>query len=284
MGGGRSFQSIFKTLPGFTTRGSSTPSSSGNPAGSVSYNVNGATSFGNNTKVDGASDIFPWQPQNVMMVPPAESIESVNVATNSLDAEQGATVGAAINVTLKSGTNQFHGAAWEYHTNSELKARNFFYYGGSNPKNILNQFGLNIGGPIKKNKLFFFADWERYVQRTLYSGFQTVPTGALRQGNFTGTGTILYDPNTGTATGTGRTQGQFVGNIIPVSRMSQAALKMIALIPEPNIPTASGLSNNYFYAANWAFTRDNVDLKINYNISDRSTMFRALWRSASHCP
>jgi hypothetical protein len=271
MGGGRSFQSIFKILPGFTTGGSATPSSSSNPAGSVGYNVNGSTAFGNNTKVDGASDIFPWQPQNVMMVPPAESIEAVNVATNSLDAEQGAAMGAAINVTLKSGTNQFHGAAWEYHTNSDLKARNFFYYGGSNPKNILNQFGLNLGGPIKKNKLFFFADWERYLQRTLYSGFQTVPTDTLRQGNFVGTGTTLYDPSTGSSSGAGRSQ--FAGNIVPLSRISPAAMKMISLIPEPNIATASGISNNYFYAANWAFTRDNVDMKINYNISDKTTMF-----------
>jgi hypothetical protein len=271
MASGRSFQGIFKTLPGFSySSGGSTPSSSGNPAGSVSYNVNGATAYGNNTKVDGASDIYPWQPQNVMMVPPAESVEAVSVVTNSFDAEQGAAAGAAINVTLKSGTNQFHGAAWEYHTNSDLKARNFFYYGANNPKNILNQFGLNLGGPIKKNKLFFFADWERYMQRTLYSGFQTIGTDALRQGNFNGTGTTVYDPTTGnTANGTGRTP--FPNNMIPGNVMSSAALKMVSLLPEPNQPGT--VTNDYFYAADYAFTRDNVDGKLNYNPTDKTSVF-----------
>jgi hypothetical protein len=271
MAAGRSYQGIFKTLPGFSySSGGASPSSSGNPAGSVSYNVNGATAYGNNTKVDGASDIYPWQPQNVMMVPPAESVEAVSVVTNSFDAEQGAAAGAAVNVTLKSGTNQFHGAAWEYNTNSALKARNFFYYGANNPKNILNQFGLNLGGPIKKNKLFFFADWERYMQRTLYSGFQTVATDALKQGNFNGTGTTIYDPTTGnTATGTGRTP--FPNNTIPANAMSAAALKMAALVPGANQP--GGISNNYFYAASWAFTRDNVDGKLNYNPTDKTSLF-----------
>ena len=271
MAAGRSFQGIFKTLPGFSySSGGSNPSSSGNPAGSVSYNVNGATAYGNNTKVDGASDIYPWQPQNVMQIPPAESVEAVSVVTNSFDAEQGAAAGAAINVTLKSGTNQFHGAAWEYHTNSDLKARNFFYYGANNPKNILNQFGLNLGGPIKKNKLFFFADWERYVQRTLYSGFQTVATDALRQGDFTGTGATIYDPTTGnTNNGTGRTP--FPNNKIPANMLSSAAMKMAALVPEPN--QATGITSNYFYAASWAYNRDNVDGKLNYNPTDKTALF-----------
>jgi hypothetical protein len=269
LGGGRSFQNVLRSLPGFSTAGGGTPSSSGNPAGAQSYYVNGATQFGNNTKVDGASDIYPWQPQYVMQIPPAESIEAVSVVTNSFDAEQGAAAGAAVNVTLKSGTNQFHGALWEYHTNSELKARNFFYYGGKNPKNILNQYGLNLGGPVKKNKLFFFADWERYDQRTLYSGFQTVATDALKQGDFSGTGTTIYDPNTGLSNGTGRTP--FPNNKIPGSAMSSAALKMVSLLPAPNQP--GGIPNDYFYAANWSYTRNNVDAKVNYNPTDRTAIF-----------
>ena len=268
MGAGRSFQSLLKILPGISPPGGGTPSAS-SPAGGNSYYVNGATAYGNNTKVDGASDIYPWQPQGVMTVPPAEAVESVSVVTNSLDAEQGAAAGAAINVTLKSGTNDFHGAAWEYHTNSDLKARNFFYYGAKNPKNIMNQFGLNLGGPIKRNKLFFFADWERTEQRQLYSGFQTVATDVLKQGDFSGTGTTIYDPSTGTATGTGRQP--FPNNKIPTSAMSAAALKMAALIPQPNQP--GGVSNDYFFAGGWSFGRDNIDAKINYNPTDRSAIF-----------
>ena len=268
MSGGRSFQTILRVLPGFTQSSGGTPTAS-NPSGSFSFNTNGATRFGNNTKIDGASDIYPWQPQYVMTVPPAESIETVNVVTNSFDAEQGGAAGAAINVITKSGTNQFHGAAWEYHTNSALKARNYFYYGTRNPKYILNQFGANLGGPIIKNKLFFFVDWERTEQRQLYTNLQTVATNVLRGGNFAGTGTTIYNPFTGTGTGAGRVP--FANNQIPANLLSSAAVKMAALVPQPNLP--GGISNNYFSAADWRFTRDNIDAKVNYNLSDRSTMF-----------
>src|SRR5207248_2712007 len=122
----------------------------------------------------------------------------------------------------------FHGSAWEYNTNSDLKARNFFYYGANNPKNILNQFGLAAGGPIKKNKLFFFVDWERYMLRQSVSGLQTVPTGALRQGNFSGTGVTIFNPFTGNPDGTARTP--FPNGQIPASLLSSAALKMAGLI------------------------------------------------------
>ena len=268
MASARSFQSLFKTLPGFAPPGGGSPSAS-NPAGGNSYTVNGATQFGNNTKIDGASDIYPWQPQYVMTVPPAEAVQSVSVVTNSFDAEQGGAAGAAINVSLKSGTNEFHGAAWEYHTNSDLKARNFFYTGTKNPKYLLNQFGTDIGGPIRKNKLFFFADWERTEQRQLYTNFQTVATDALKQGDFTNSGTTIYDPTTGTAAGTGRQP--FPNNKIPASAMIAAALKMVALVPEPNQP--GGVANDYFSAADWSFRRDDIDAKINYNPASKVAIF-----------
>ncbi|MGH9665302.1 MAG: hypothetical protein ACRD9L_12845, partial [Bryobacteraceae bacterium] len=109
----------------------------------------------------------------------------MNVETATFDAEQGMAGGSVVNVAIKSGTNQFHGSAWEYNTVSSLKARNFFYYGANNPKYILNQFGLTGGGPIVKNKLFFFADWERTERRQSLSNFFTIPNDALRQGDFT---------------------------------------------------------------------------------------------------
>jgi hypothetical protein len=221
-------------------------------------------------KLDGASDIFPWLPQEASYIPPAEAIQAVNIVTNSFDAEQGMAAGSAINTIIKSGTNQFHGAAWEYNSNSDLKARNFFYYGGNNPKNILNQFGLDVGGPIKKNKLFFFVDWERSLQRQLASTTQSIAVNAIRAGNFAGVGTTIYDPTTGTATGTGRTP--FQNNVIPASMISTAAAKMIALLPQPNINGAA-ISNNYFATGDLAFTRDNVDMKINYNPNEKSSIF-----------
>ena len=267
--GSRNFESVFVTVPGFTPPVANSSTAS-NPTESQAFYVNGSTMTGNNMKLDGASDIYPWLPQVAAYIPPSDAIQTVNIVTNSFDAEQGIAAGSAINAIIKSGTNQIHGAAWEYNTDSALKARNFFYYGATLPKNIVNQFGMDAGGPIRKNKLFFFADWERTLRRTLANVTQTVATDAIRQGNFAGTGTTVYNPTTGTATGTGRTP--FPNDVIPVSSFSPAAAKMIALIPEPNI-AGTGLSNNYFAAADLAFTRDNIDMKINYNPTQKSSIF-----------
>jgi len=273
----RSFESIFKTLPGFIASGSGNVSAS-NPTQSLAFYVNGSTLTGNPVKLDGASDIYPWQPNSAAYIPPADAIEAVNIATNSMDAEQGMAASSSINAIIKSGTNQFHGAAWEYNTNSAIAARNFFYAGAKNAKNILNQFGLDLGGPIKKDKLFFFADWERTEQRRSYSSLQTVAPDALRQGNFMGTGTTIYDPTTGTATGTGRTP--FPNNMIPAAEISPAAAKMTALVPEPNMP--GGITNDYFAAADWQFRRDNIDTKINYNPTNKVTLFGRYSIAPSH--
>jgi hypothetical protein len=269
LGQDRNFQTLLKLVPGSTPPGPS-HSKAGNPTGSLASNVNGGSNTVNMTRIDGTSDPNFWELDIIAYVPPAEAIESVNVVTGSYDAEQGTAGGAVVNVAIKSGTNNFHGAAWEYNTNSRLKARNFFYYGANNPKNILNQFGLALGGPIRKNKLFFYADWERYMLRQSLSGFATVAPAPLRTGNFAGTGATIYDPATGNANGTGRMP--FANNQIPSPRLSPQALKMVSLIPLPNQPTTSP-ANDYFGSSSLEFTRDNVDVKINYNPTDNSSVF-----------
>jgi len=269
--GSRNFQNLFKLVPGFSPPGAS-HSEAGNPQGALAMNVNGASYNNNATRLDGALDTYPWLPEIAAYVPPVDSIQTVNVVTASFDAEQGMAGGSVINVGIKSGTNQFHGAAWEYNTNSDLKARNYFYYGANNPKNIGNQFGANVGGPIKKNKLFFFGSWERTLRRQSVSGLETVPTDALKSGNFAGTGGLIYDPATGAADGTGRQL--FPNNQIPMNRIASAAAKMSALLPEPNQATVSSTPNNdYFASGGYAFTRDNVDIKINYNPTDKASVF-----------
>ncbi|HTP31816.1 MAG TPA: TonB-dependent receptor [Candidatus Acidoferrales bacterium] len=271
---GRNFQSLFKVLPGFTPPVEA-HSDAGNPQRSMVTQVNGMPQSSNATRLDGATISYPWLPRLVAYLPPVEAVETVNLVSNSFDAEQGMAGGAAMNVTIKSGTNSFHGAAWEYHTNSQLKARNYFYClysctGDPNhpPKNLNNQFGGMVGGPIKKNKLFFFADWERTTRRQAASALRTVPTTALRNGDFNGTGTIIYDPNTGTATGTGRTP--FANNQIPANRIDPAAATMAALVPQPN---QSVYPNNYLAIGDYSLTRDNVDFKINYVVTDKLQIF-----------
>jgi hypothetical protein len=267
----RNFQSVFLIVPGYTPPASE-HSEAGNPQAALGTNVNGASYNNNNTRIDGVSDLYPWLPEIVAYVPAAEAIQTVNVVTASFDAEQGMAGGSVVNVTIKSGTNQFHGTAWEFNTISALKARNYFYYGANNPKNIINQFGGNFGGPIKKNKLFFFADWEETDRRANVSALETVATDPLRQGNFSATGTVIYDPNTGNANGTGRTP--FPNNTIPTSRFASASQKLIALMPEPNQASAGATpTNDYFGSGDYASTHHNIDTKVNWNPTEKTTLF-----------
>lgn len=271
---GRNFQEIYKVLPGFTPPVEA-HSDSGNPQRSMVTQANGMPQSSNNTKLDGATISHPWLPRLVAYVPPVEAVETVNVVTNSFDAEQGMAGGAAMNVQIKSGTNQFHGAGWEFLTNSDLKARNYFYClysctGDPNraPKNVQNQFGVSGGGRIIKNKLFFFSDWERTERRLAASALRTVPTAALKNGDFTGTGTTIYDPASGNPDGTGRTP--FANNMIPQSQLSTAAVYMAKLIPLPN---QSVYPNNYLAIGDYALTRDNIDIKVNYTPNEKSQVF-----------
>jgi Carboxypeptidase regulatory-like domain/TonB dependent receptor len=274
LGAGRNFQNLYKLIPGFTPP-AELHSDAGNPQRAMGTNVNGASYSNNNTRIDGATVSYPWLPHIVAYVPPQDAIETVNVVTNSFDAEQGMAGGAAMNVTIKSGTNQLHGSLHEFHTNSAMRARNYFYYGGNLPKNILNQFGGTIGGAIKKNKLFFFADWERTVRRQNASAFRTLPNTALRAGDFSGFGTNIYDPATGAANGTERQL--FPGQRIPSSRIDFAAAKMLGLLTQPNYvglnPASNIIQNNHFASGTYEFNRDNADFKVNYNPIEKMSLF-----------
>ncbi|HEX6895526.1 MAG TPA: carboxypeptidase regulatory-like domain-containing protein, partial [Bryobacteraceae bacterium] len=122
---GRNFQSLLRTIPGAGLT-AETNSLAGNPQRAINTNMNGQSNQGVNTRVDGAQDAYPWLPANVAYVPPADAIETVNVVTNSFDAEQGMAAGAAVNVQIKSGTNSFHGDVHEFHTDENFQARNYF--------------------------------------------------------------------------------------------------------------------------------------------------------------
>lgn len=265
---GRNYQNLFKTLPGFTPpeEAHSVPS---NPSRSLVFNVNGASRSSNNTRIDGISSTNIWLPHVTAYVPALESIETVNVVSNSFDAEQGLAGGAAINVQIKSGTNDFHGSAFEYHSNQHLKARDYFRPPqNAKGKFIQNQYGGTLGGPIIKNKLFFFGSYEGTKNRQNDSRIETVPTAAIRTGDFRGTNTNIYDPLTGNADGTGRQiiSCNGVQNVICADRISPIIKKILPLIPAPNLP---GETNNYFASAGFLFDRWTVDSKVNWNVNSK---------------
>src|SRR5258708_7469624 len=177
---GRNYQNLFVTLPGFTppSNAHSVPS---NPSRALTFNVNGTTRSSVNVRIDGASATNIWLPHISSYVPSLESIESVNVVTSSFDAEQGLAGGAQVNVQVRSGSNEIHGAGFEYHSDNNLKAKNFFLPPGqANPKLVFNQFGGRVGGPIVKNNLFYFASYQGPLNRHLASRFPTLPTPTMR--------------------------------------------------------------------------------------------------------
>jgi hypothetical protein len=267
----RNYQTLINLVPG-ATPGQFQNAIADTPERALTTNINGTNRNNNNTRVDGAADVFVWLPHHTVYVPPAETIQEVNISTNNFDPEQGMTGGAAITVITKSGTNNFHGVLFEYHEDSALRARQFFETVASSPskgRSVLNDFGGTFGGPIKKDKLFFFGGFDGTLERDARNtGLTTVPTAALIAGNFTGTGTTIYNPHTGNPDGTGRTP--FANQAaIPVDPI---AAKILALLPAPNVPGATTV-NNYFKSATQALNRYNYDAKVDFNRTSRHTIF-----------
>ncbi|MBI3681676.1 MAG: TonB-dependent receptor [Acidobacteria bacterium] len=267
---GRNYQQLLLTVPGF-----SPPQNAGsfiaNPSRALVYNVNGTSSMGNGIRVDGTATNGVWLPWYAAHVPSLESIETVNVVTNSFDAEQGLAGGSAINVQIKSGSNAFHGSAFEFHNNQHTQANRFFNPLNQKPKAIFNQFGGTAGGPIKRDKLFYFVSYEAGLDRKVADSFGTVPTSEIRAGNMAASPTPIYDPSTGVLDGSGRTP--FPNNQVPASRFEPIIQKLVQLTPLPNL---SGLTNNFY--RNWpeTFDRHTIDSKVNWNVNSRFNMYGRL--------
>ena len=276
---GRNYQNILVTIPGFSPpqNAHSVPT---NPSRALASNVNGAPTAGNNVRIDGASSQQTWLPHITAYVPSLEAIETVNVVTNSFTAEQGLAGGAAINVQIKSGTNQIHGAGFWYHVDNKLIAKPFTFalnnqQNQRNPKYIFNQEGGAIGGPIKKNKLFYFGAYEKSTRREFANNTGTLPTAGMRSGDFAngtalyGARGVIFDPTTGTANGSDRTA--FPGNVIPSSRISPIVNLIQAKMPTIN--DATFRDNNFFAVGGFLFDRQTVDTKFNYNINEKWTAY-----------
>lgn len=296
---GRNFQALYKIIPGFSAVTEGMSSDGGNPQRTMGGYVNGNSYQGNSTRIDGASNSYMWLPFNTAYVPPTESIESVSVVTNSYDAEQGNANGANVNVVTKTGTNQFHGTGFEFHTDNALKAFNRFATPNTRKsKFILNQFGGALGGPIWKNKLFFFTDYEGTRRNQLASRTVTVmnPAGifdaagnanlsaAIPAGtdcNVTRVAGCVYDPNTGAANGTGRLA--FPGNIIPANRIDPSTSLMLGRIRTAGFLNGDGVNatNNYNSTGSAELNRNTFDLKINYLMNSKTTLFGRYSRSKS---
>jgi hypothetical protein len=273
---GKNFQALLLLQPGTaTTAGTGEANSAaGNPQRAITVFQNGVSSQANNTRLDGALNAYPWLPVNIAYVPSPEAIQAVSVSANAFDAEQGAAGGFALNVVMKTGTNQLHGSLFERNTNQDFDAvNNEFSHPGRLAKNIQNQFGFSIGGPVfipklihGKDKFFWFMSYEGTKQSQFATTPNlTLPTAAMRTGDFSATGVVVYDPLTGNADGTGRTP--FAGNVLPGSRIASASANLTSLLPALTRPTS--FVNNYDAYGSTTYSVDRYDWKVSYNATQK---------------
>jgi hypothetical protein len=260
--------------------GGAASATNGNAGGS--FAVNGTRGLLNNFILDGIDNNSNDNGGNVLKTN-VDAIEEFKVQTSNYSAEFGRSGGAVINATIKSGTNGFHGALFEFFRNDVLDARGFFEPAGDTKAPFRqNQFGATLGGPIKRDKLFFFVDYQGTRIGSSQTDISTVPTAAELSGDFSGIydgtpSTTIYDPNTTQIVNGQVVRTPFPGNIIPTDRFDPIAKNILDLYPAPNQP---GLANNYVANDPGSNNINQGDARLDYSINSRQQIF---WRgSISH--
>ena len=204
---------------------------------------------------------------NEVVKPSIDSIQEFKLDTHNYGAEFGRGGGAVVQVTTKSGTNQLHGSLFEFVRNDKFDANNFFNSGRPKPPYRQNQYGGTVGGPVMRDKLFFFGSYEGTRTREKITTLSTIPTPAQIGGNF---GSVnIFDPATQAANGS---RSQFPGNVIPANRLDPVAIKELQLYPLPNRPGVQ----NYVFNSPRNLNTDKGDGKFDWRINDNNTVFARL--------
>jgi hypothetical protein len=264
---GRNFYELTLLVPGAVPPAQG---SAGSVRGDFAFSVNGAREDSNNFLLDGVYNVDP-KLNTFAVRPPVDAIQEFETATSTYDAAFGRNPGAQVNVVLKSGGNELHGSLYEFHRNAALDSRNFFAPAGeSKPKYIRNQFGFSLGGPIRKDKTFIFADYEGTRSREGITRVTNVPTLAERNGDFSQSLLgVPRNPQTGQP---------FPGGVIPSFFQHPAGRAIAALYPLPNrsVPFANFVSsptqrddNNHFDVRFDQVLSDNTTFIGRYSFGDR---------------
>ncbi|MBI4475835.1 MAG: TonB-dependent receptor, partial [Acidobacteria bacterium] len=262
----RNFQAVLVTVPG-STRPHRPHSVFFNSQDSLSTMVNGQSRLANNVLIEGIDNNHRTGLLTVL-IPSTEAIETVSVTTSNYDAEFGRAGGAVTSVTLRSGTNQFKGSGFVGGNNEDTIAREYFSHTKA-PTKILN-YGFTLGGPIRRNKLFFFGDYQRIIDNLGKVQRSVIPPAEWRNGNFSSAATIIYNPFTGNPDGTLRQP--FPGNVIPPTLISPIAQKLLSFIPAPTISGVAFGQINFEQPYTTEKTTDGFDTKINHQMSDRNAL------------
>jgi Carboxypeptidase regulatory-like domain/TonB dependent receptor len=275
---GHSWQTTAAMMPGVAQPDYIQSGGSNNPTRSLGFSVNGEPTSNTVIRLDGITQLNQYFQGISVYTPGTEAIETVSIVTSSFGADQGMAGAASANVQVKSGTNQLHGSAFDHTTDYLWKARNFFLP-PQDPKGTGSTqiYGGTVGGPIKKNKLFYFGSVERTRQRAYAgdplsnigsNGLVSLPSAAMRTGDFSATGSTLYDPGTGnSSTGTGRTP--FPNDMIPLSRISPISTAILQDLQLPNLP---GFTNNYYSTTDYITNYAKYDGKMTWVASSKTTI------------
>ncbi|HLX84085.1 MAG TPA: carboxypeptidase-like regulatory domain-containing protein [Terriglobales bacterium] len=260
------------------------------PSG-TNFVSNGQRNATAEVRLDGALISAPEQGEggnsNVYYEPLVESVQEFKVENNSFSAEFGNNGGTVVNMVMKSGTNAFHGSGWYFLQRPQMDARDFFNPAPSpKPDSKRDQGGFSIGGPIVKNKTFFFADYEKVSSYSATSSLASVPTVAQRSGNFGPTATdptpnLIYDPTQPTCTPSlGCVRPLVPGNIIPGNEIDQIGLAVLNLYPQPNVPGA-GEFNNFQFTTPAHQPDYQFDIKVDHKINERQSVNARYSRGSS---
>jgi hypothetical protein len=296
---GRNVFSLVALVPGVVPGGQSGSTPTGaNPFAWANFQIGGGQANQSTTLIDGAP-VNSSYVNLTALVPTQDAVQEFKVQTNSMGPEFGRFAGGVINLTTKSGTNQFHGSAYEFFRNKVLNSNTFFNNraGVVRPAFSQNQFGANVGGPIKQDKTFFFSSYEGFRLRQGASYVFTVPTDAMRAGNFAdvraanGNQQLVFDPlstcgrlgNAACATGpTGAeviSRQPFPGNVIPATRLDPAARSLTQLWGRATGPGVGPTQANNFTAnASVGGDNDQLNGRVDHNVSTNQRLFfRYTW-------
>lgn len=279
---GRQFLQLTTLVPGTVGGYTRDISRQGGSRASSAINiaVNGSRSEFNNYLLDGILNTD--ENYNTYLISPSvDALQEFKVQTSTYSAQYGRGGGAQINIITKSGSNELHGVLFEFLRNADLDAKNFFDRSSQPiPPFKQNQFGGTIGGPLRipklydgRNRTFFFFNYEGFRNVRAQSSISTVPTAAMRGGDFSGLSAIIYDPATGRPSATNPSvyvRTPFARNIIPTNRLNQTSLYLLQYDPLPNLP---GLTNNYISNESSRNVSDQYTGRIDHQITTNNTLF-----------
>ena len=257
-----------------------------NPQGSQQILTQGQHFAGTAFELDGTDNQDPIL-GIIVINPNLDAIQEVKITSQDYDAEFGKAIGAVVTSQTRSGTNEFHGSVFDYERSNSNFARNPFKELVTVPKGNWNQFGGTIGGPIKKDKLFFFGDYQGQRSHVGASASDRVPTAAERGGNLSDLGVNIYDPyqtsdaahcnlvlTNGQPTPVAASaRTQFPGNVIPACRLSAQSQALLKLLPGPNATPGNALQDNFFGSGSNVLDSDGFDVRIDYAASSKTTVF-----------